>query len=291
MINSDGSSDTGDPRAQRTFWTWWPAALGAIGVVSIVVLLLAWGREPRYQGRTLSEWLSEFNRIPPDRPATEAVEAIQAIGDKALPFLLSSIWATEPQHYWRVRIWINKTFQKSYRSRIDLCAPSWRALSILGPRAVPAIPEIVKHAAGGPFKGRAIIALAVLGTNSTPALIGLCGHSNEGVRVSAAFVLAKTKVQMRGVESFIARSPFSEQPMLAYNIKKGLEDMSALVENLEHNVPAVRQATIEAIGSVPELLTAAAPALQNSLKDPDARVRDTARHFLSSGDTGATSSK
>jgi HEAT repeat protein len=230
----------------------------------------------------LSQWLGEFNRIPPDRPAPEAEEAIRGIGERALPFLLSSIWATELNEVSRVRIWINQTFTRTYRSRIDLCAPSWRALSILGPRADAAIPEIVKHAADGPFEGRAMIALAVLGTNSIPALTALCGHSNADVRVSAAFVLAKTKVEMRGVESFLAQSPFSEQPMLAYNIKKGLEDMSPLVENLKHDVPAVRQATIEAIGSVPELLRASAPDLRNSLKDPDRQVREIARRFVES---------
>jgi hypothetical protein len=249
--------------------------LAAIGAV-----LFLWGREPRYQGKALSEWLGDFNRIPPDRPAPETEEAIRAIGEKALPFFLSSIWATEPLNVSRVRIWINKTFTRTYRSRIDLCAPSWRALSILGPRANAAIPEIVKHAKNGPFKGRAMIALAALGTNAIPALVGLCGHSNADVRVSAAFVLAKTKVGMQGVESFIGGSPFSEQPMLAYNIKNGPGDLSPLVENLSHDGPAVRRASVEAIGSIPALLKAAGPALQGSLKDPDLQVRETARHFL-----------
>src|SRR5207237_6341496 len=158
--------------------------------------------------------------------------------------------------------------------RIDLCAPSWRALSILGPIAGPAIPEITKHAADGPFQGRAMIALSVVANNSIPALISLCGNPNADVRVDAAFVLAKTKVALRGVESFIARSPFSEQPMLAYNIKKGLDDMAPLIQNLKHDRPAVRRASLEAIGSVPELLKAAAPALQKSLDDPNSQVRE-----------------
>jgi hypothetical protein len=84
-------------------------------------------------------------------------------------------------------------------ARIDLCAPSWRALSILGSAASPAIPEIKKHAAEGPFQGRAMIALAVLGTNSIPALVSLCEHTNGEVRVEAAFVLAKLNVGMRGL--------------------------------------------------------------------------------------------
>ena len=143
----------------------------------------------------------------------------------------------------------------------------------------------------GRDEGRAMIALGVLGTNSIPALIALDGHSNANVRVDAAFVLAKTKVKMQGVESFLAQSPFREQPMLAYNIRKGLADMSPLVENLKHHVAMVRRASIEAIGSVPELLKPAAPALQDALKDPDPRLRETASHFLASNKPGAQSLK
>ncbi len=294
MPKSDTFLKLAGPGRQRTSWSWRRTAFGVIAFAAIGVLLFVWNREPGYRGKSLRQWLSEFNRIPPDRPAPEAEEAIRAIGERALPYLLSSIWATELNEKSRARIWINQTFSRTYRSRIDLCGPSWRALSILGPCAAAAIPEIVKHAANGPFEGRAMIALAVLGTNSIPALTALCEHSNAEVRVSAAFVLAKTKVQMRGVESFLARSAFSGQPMLAYNIKNGVEDMSPLVENLKHEVPAVRKATVEALGSVPALLKAAAPALRDSLNDPDRRVRETARHFVTADTSGSaisTSSK
>ena len=291
MSNSDASPDSAHPQSRRMFCCWRCGALGFMAVVGLALLLLLWGGEPHYQGKALSQWLGEFNRIPPNQPAPGVEEAIRAIGPKALPFLLSSIWATEPQQMSRVRIWINKTFTRTYRSRIDLCAPSWRALSILGPVASPAIPEITKHAADGPFQGRAMIALAVLGTNSVPALISLCGHRNADVRVDAAFVLAKTKVAMRGVESFIAQSPFSEQPMLAYNIKRGLDDMAALVQSLDDDRPAVRRATLEAIGSIPDLLKAASPAVRRSLNDPDSQVRETARRFVSSAGVVATPTK
>jgi hypothetical protein len=96
---------------------------------------------------------------------------------------------------------------------------------------------------------------------------------------------------MRGVESFIAQSPLSERPMLAYNIKHGPEDQAPLVENLKHDVPAVRQATIEAIGSIPELRSSATPAVRLLLKDSDRQVRETARHFVGSGAESATSGK
>ncbi len=155
MPNSDAFPDNVDPGPQRTLWPWRRAALGVIALAAAGALLFLWVSEPRYKGKALRQWLGEFNRIPPDQPAPEAEEAIRAIGERALPFLLSSIWATEGNEISRARIWINQTFTRTYRSRIDLCAPSWRALSILGPRADAAIPEIVKHAADGPFEGRA----------------------------------------------------------------------------------------------------------------------------------------
>src|SRR5689334_5790483 len=137
-----------------------------LAVLLICTLVVVWPREPAFNGRSLSQWLAEFNRVPPNQPAPEAEEAIRRIGPSALPFLLSYIWANEPSRLIWARQWINKTLHKSYRSPIDLCAPSWRALSILGPAAKPAIPEITRHAAEGPFQGRAMIALAVLGTNA-----------------------------------------------------------------------------------------------------------------------------
>jgi len=126
-----------------------------------------------------------------------------------------------------------------------------------------------------------MIALAALGTNSISTLTELCGHSNLEVRVDAAFLLAKSRVNMRGLESFIATSGTSGQPMLAYNIKQGSEDLEQLVVNLHHHDPRVRRASVEAIGSDAKLSRLAHSNLGECLQDPDPSVREIAAKWLS----------
>src|ERR1035441_10182466 len=106
MSKSDASPKGVDSRPPQRFWPFRFAALSAAALAAFVVLLFLWGREPHYHGKALSGWLSDFNRIPPDRPAPEAEEAIRAIGERSLPFLLSNIWSTEPNLVWRSRVWI-----------------------------------------------------------------------------------------------------------------------------------------------------------------------------------------
>ena len=135
-----------------------PVLIGLIGTALIFFV-----QEPSFQGKSLSRWLAEFNSIPPEKPAPEVSRAIRSIGPSAVPYLLAYIWSDEPEQISLMRKWVNRTLHRSYRSRIDLCAPSWRALSILGPNATSALPEISRHARQGPFQGRAMIALAALG--------------------------------------------------------------------------------------------------------------------------------
>lgn len=271
----DEKTATARPRLKSG---WWRAVL-IVGIPVIFLLLwMVWNAEPTYGGHTLSAWLSEFNRIPPDQPAPEVERAIRAIGPRALPFLLGNISADESQKISRGRIWLNEKLKTRNRSRIDLCAPSWRALSILGPLAKDVLPQIASQAANGPFRGRAMISLAVLGTNAIPEMISLCEHSERDVRIEAAVILSKTQVGMRGVESFIAISPFSRQPMLAYNIDTGPSDLPQLIKNLKHENPHVRVATIEAIGSIPGTTEPAREAIEAVIKnDSSAAVKEVAR--------------
>jgi hypothetical protein len=261
----------------------------AVGVVGTGLVLFF--EEPSFRGKLLSGWLAEFNRIPPGQPAPEAEQAIRSMGPAAVPYLLSYIWSAEPQQVSVARQWVNRTFHRSYRSRTDLCAPSWRALSILGPAATSALPAIVQHAVHGPLQGRAMIALAVLGTNSMPALIDLCGQSDRGVRVEAAFLLAKAAVNMPGLESFIATSGTSGQPMLAYNIREGLQDLEPLAANLRHPNPAVRRASVEAMGSDAELRRLAEPRIRECLQDLDPSVRAAAATILKPIPSGSTAAE
>src|SRR5215468_1695760 len=76
------------------------AVLAAI--IAIVVALIP--REPKYHGRTLSEWIKDSApRKSPDPETTRAIEAVRHIGTNGLPWLLKWISAKEPAD-WQVNL-------------------------------------------------------------------------------------------------------------------------------------------------------------------------------------------
>ena len=272
------------------------ARLLVVGTITLTAMIAGTGlalllAQPSYRGKTLTMWLADFNRIPPDKPAPEAEQAIRSIGSKALPYLLAFIWSDEPNAFRKARLWINRTFKTRFRSRIDYCGASWRALSILGASARPALAEITRHAEQGPFSGRAMIALAAMGTNSVPALIVLCGCSNKNARIDAAILLAKSTDDMRWLKRSSVGSPFSGEPMLAYNIQEGPDDLEPFLKDLHHNHVAVRRATLEAISSRSEIRRNSESEIRECLKDPDPSVRELATNILNEIPEAAVSSR
>ena len=213
------------------------------------------------------------------------------MGPRALPYLMSNIWYGEPPLLNHARLWVWNKWHRGYPSRIEFCGASWRALSILGPAASPAIPEIMRHFADGPLQGRAEIALAAMGTNSVPALIALCGHSNINVRAEAALLLAKSTVNMRGLRSQIGTSLYSSRPMLSYNLDRGLEDLEPLLINLRHQRATVRRATVEAVATNPEMVRRGRLEIEASLQDPEPLVREAAAQILKRSPGGPTVNK
>src|SRR5580700_3724096 len=64
------------------------AAVAFIGWLGWKVLCPA---EPSYQGKSLSEWLDEYNRAGSTDKIGPVSEAIRAMGTNSLPFLLANI--------------------------------------------------------------------------------------------------------------------------------------------------------------------------------------------------------
>src|SRR5262245_16018087 len=56
-------------------------------------------REPSYQGRSLSSWLTGISGTPAERQAS--MDAIRAMGEPALPFLAS--WAATTPNFFETR--------------------------------------------------------------------------------------------------------------------------------------------------------------------------------------------
>jgi hypothetical protein len=115
-------------------------ALCAVAVVLVIGCSPATRSEPSYNGRTLSEWLIEYNAAEKLGGAreTNAITAIRAIGSNAAPFLVKwiNVDYTLPEYLIDLAVWGYEP------SRIKRGNRAMRAFQILGTNAAPAIPGL-----------------------------------------------------------------------------------------------------------------------------------------------------
>lgn len=129
------------------------AALGAL----LWILLSPRDREPVYQGKTLTYWLSDFLPGPPHQ-TPEKVEqnkfAVRQIGTNAIPILLQWISTEDRPLKKKMVTWIarNSWFPFRLESEADKNMLAVSGFSILGKSqagsAVPALIEIVRTGGG-----------------------------------------------------------------------------------------------------------------------------------------------
>ena len=89
--------------------------MGAVVLLTVSIVIVLSTHEPRYQGRTLTNWLQQCYDTPlmETQRLTEAQDAIRAVGaQKALPKLLKlvaakedpfSAWIIEKSEEWRIK--------------------------------------------------------------------------------------------------------------------------------------------------------------------------------------------
>jgi HEAT repeat protein len=132
-------------RDRRAFTTFFCA------LATTMVALSAQSAEPKYQGRSLSKWLSAFRKAKDDSAEEKhASEAVRAIGTNAVPQLL--------------RMLTNADLQ------VQLDAKN--GFTILGPVAAPAVPALATIMAGT-NELNVFIAAQALGEIGPPALSAL----------------------------------------------------------------------------------------------------------------------
>ncbi len=258
-------------------------------VVALVIALIP--REPRYDGRTLSEWIADSApRKSPDPEQTRAVEAVRHIGTNGLPWLVKWIGAKEPA--WQLKL-INKPSRLPLWIRHRVLPRLFRINSyhfhqrlaldgfvILGPEAAPAVPDLLQIVASSPNGSPASGALEDIGiAGLPPALNVLTNRANSAeVRVAAAIWITRT-------------DPKAESEMIVSLMAQCLRDRNPKVTRLAAGVLANRRAEPELV--VPILIssltnldfnarlgatfglrqygeraTSAVPALVLALKDP-----------------------
>lgn len=215
-------------------------------------------KQPSYQGRSLSEWLSESDEL-------KAREAVAQIGTNAIPFLLKSVASEDSA--------LKKKLLKLARKQsvIDFNIYSAQAeqfeamaaFELLGANAAPAIPALEKLLENDKTTIAAGMSLAAIGNESVPILMRGLTYTNWQVRHSAAAALGYLETDAK---------------IAVPNLLVTLNDTNRVV----------RSAAVWALGEIKEEPNRVIPALIKLLDDKDTTVRWNAA--LALGEFGNLSS-
>ena len=261
-------------------------------VISVVAFIVLSTREPAYQGKRLSQWLEEFNRVNPGEINQEAESAMLQIGTNALPFLVRNLCSLDPHYKLTLMQWYNKWSPKKilFKPLADRQGPTLMAFYVLGkagklgPAAEPYITALGDKLNSRYGPDAAAFALLQIGAKSMPCLSDALENSNPLVRQWAAIALAKLNLEFekRGFSFGLTLSDFSGQPIFRPVFGFSEDDVPAFVNNLKSTNAFVRAATAEAVGEIH--ITAwngrIVPVLLRLLEDNDIPVRNAAAQAL-----------
>jgi HEAT repeat protein len=231
-------------------------------LVAMAVPYLAHWREPRYQGKRISQWLDELNSVSMEDGETvrvEAGKAVRKIGPAGLPWILRKFQSQDSRLKLKLEEWAEKQsvvhfhFSDAESERYKAAL----AITILGPQARDAVPELAKMLNNPELSSDAGAALAGIGRDGVPALIS--GLTNQNGKVREAVLV-----------SF---------PPLGTNAESALP---AIIASLEDPILEVRFAALWAVGSAGQNQSdLALPLLIGKFRGGDAVMRRYAVAVLS----------
>jgi hypothetical protein len=226
-----------------------------------VGLVLGWPRGPRdpvFDGKRLSRWLTEANRSSNSGMLTpDAIRAVRAVGTNAIPYLLSEFERGGP-------VWLENLKQgKFVGQRLHLCfEPTWVRRS------------------------KAVSGLAELGPDAASALPTLARYIDDPERgVDAAYIMNRT--QDAGLP-YVLKAMSSKNPTvirhtveyLYHRGKAAGPAIPLLIQLMDHSDKDVRARAIFVLGYLPCAAGSTVPALRRALSDTDTQVRRNAALVL-----------
>ena len=249
--------------------------LASVILALAVVLIVFRKRESEYQGRSLSEWLTDFEGNTPEVRSSAkflaAADAIRHIGTSALPYLIEQLrYNPDSKTQQALASGLDRLPQSIVPSNLD----DWRsgqtgldnaeraviAIQILGTNALPALPELVRIAQDPASEDRAyrvVRALDNIGPQGIPALCQIVSNTNapSPARHTAALTIG-----------FFGTNSFEAVPFLIRCLDDPNEDVSV--------------GATHALGQIRSVSPASVPALIRMLQDPSPRKRGTAAQSL-----------
>ena len=174
-------------------------AEGVLICLSVVLAFAVWRlelREPRYNGRTLSAWLSDLD-LESARPQPPAVAAIQTMGTNAFPQLDRMLCSTDPG--WKQALLVVNRRQSFFQLPITparvLRNRAIQAYTAMGARAKSNVPSLIRLLDSKRAEVRASVAAALGGIGpeakeAIPVLVRATQDMNPQVQKESVLALA-----------------------------------------------------------------------------------------------------
>jgi len=231
-------------------------ALAAIGVL----LYVSRTTEPSFQGRALSQWLSDIENANDDREAEPARNAVRQIGTNAIPYLLGMMRAKDP----RLKQTIINLFGKQHVFRFRIANSTSKHLhsmlgfEALGAEASSAIPDL-KMLVNNPNAVRfAVAALAHINPDGVEAATSGLQSTNAIVRRETAGVLG-----LMGLVRFRTNALPADLDLLAAQADRTVPPLIRALSDSDELTRARAATSLGLLGQKPEVTV---PALIKNLQ-------------------------
>ncbi len=279
-----------------------------VALATTIGTLCAQSAEPRYQGRSLSKWLSTYRDAGADTPEEKrASEAVRAIGTNAIPQLLRMLTSRDYQ--------MQMDANNGFTILGPIAAPAVPALSALlkgtnelsmftaaqslGGIGAPALPALLEALTNRHFKvaTEAYLAIGALGTNAKPAipiLLRDLQHPNHFYRERAADALGSLHIEPETVVPALTNLLTDQSLTARHHAIQSLGQFGPAARpavptilpfltnaNLSYTATAaLRQIAPEVLVNRPPQPEKLQQSLSDLLNSPDPSVRIAATNFM-----------
>lgn len=234
-----------------------------VGAVVVFGLFILASREPRYGGKTLTQWVQQYaagTDSHDDSQADAAAEAIRHLGPKAVRIFLNDLQAQDPPWKTQMAIWAAEQFSLRLDSTLAVYRADWalRGLAALGRSAQSVTADLgALVLKGDPEVARnALSALFAVGDErAVPYFVAALTNTDVEVRKMAIGILGSMRQEAHAA-------------------------VPALIDTLENGDSLQRAMAARALGEIAVDAETVVPALDAAVRDSDLRVRFSAARAL-----------
>jgi len=258
-------------------------------------------REPRYDGRSLSEWLDLYSfSMRKSVPSQEAADAVRHIGTNALPSLVTWVQEAQDMPPWREHLFHLASHWNLGEPLVEsLASPQLRVTRavwgfyILGEDARGAVPDLARVASErkSPSSEFAFVALSYLGKDALPPLLSMITNTTSLPMLRLEALSSVGKLGHLGTNAHpavVLLIRCLDDPDLAPTAAKTLGTLHlesditvpALIVCIRSTNQGTRVQAVSGLDDFGPAARAAVPELTKLLSDPDVFVRYATRNAL-----------